>query len=120
MAIVALKACAALLVLLVPRVSKEKRELKGALVPVDSRAFRAPRVTLATVGRKVLVAAVLPAHKVPKEFKVQRAAEVLLVQGLVARLDLWDLVGSVVRWASKVKRATPALLVPRVLVDVMV
>lgn len=110
-------------VLLVPpgrRVSRARRELKDALVPVVSRVSKVPRVTLATVVPRVRAAAVLPDLRVPRASKVQRAAVVLLDLGLAVRLGQWDLVASVERWVSRDRRVILVRLVRKALVDVMV
>lgn len=82
-----------------------RKEKRAELDLVVSKVSKDPKVTLATVAPRVLVAVVPPVHKALKESKGPRVAEVKQVQEPEVRLAPWVQEVNVVKWESKAKRA---------------
>lgn len=104
---------------LVPKDSRERRELKAVLDPVVSKESRDPRATLVTVDPRAPVEVERLGLRDPKVSKVPREVLALLDLVLVALQDPWEPEANVERWASKDKREILVHLDPRVLLGAM-
>lgn len=111
--IVALKVCAVLLDLLVPKDSRERRALRAELDPGVSKESKDPRATLVTVDPRDPVEAEPQDPRDLKASKAPRVAPELLDLVPVALLAPWELEANVERWVSKGKREILAHPVPR-------